>query len=105
EVEFLAQRHIQGANTATYRGSQWPLDGHEVLADNVKRFLWQPVASKLKRLFTGKYFPPMYLAGAVIGLFYRSIEDAYRRCPNIGSGTISFDKRYNWISRNQDSIG
>ena len=93
QIEFLAQSHIEGANTASHGGGEWAFDGHHVLSQDSQSFFRQPHiwAINLGRLFTGIDFHPVNLSLTAIGFGNSGIDHFEHDRGDIKSGAVALD--------------
>ncbi|MNT00599.1 hypothetical protein D3C72_1350360 [compost metagenome] len=101
QVKLLAQRNVQGTNTATDRGSQRAFDGNAVITNQVQSFFWQPdiLAIQLGRFFAGIDFHPGNFPLALIGFLYGGIHHFNHGWRHIHTDTITFNERNDWVVR------
>ena len=92
QVQLLAQGHVQAANAAAYGRGQGAFDAHEVLAESVQRFGWQPVVHLLVGFFTGQHFLPHQLFFAAVCLLHRRIEHKFGGVPDIRSDAVALNE-------------
>ncbi len=100
EIQFLAQGHVQGADTTTNGSGQWAFDGHQVFLDGVQGGLGQPFAGIVHGFLTGQYFFPDDLLFAIVGFFHGGVEHAAGGGPDVRSDTVTFDEWENRVVRN-----
>jgi hypothetical protein len=99
EIQLLAQGHIQGAKPTADGGRERPLDGDQIPVDRGKRFVRQPAAGLILRLFPGEHLEPGNPAAASIGPTDGAIKDMLRGRPDVGAGPISLDEGNDRLSR------
>ena len=101
QIQLLAQSHVQGADTATYRGGQRAFDRDHVIADRVQGFFGQPNVRTIHmgRFLTRKNLHPGNLALAAVGLGNRRVNhlDHHRR--DIQPRTVTLDVRNDGLIR------
>src|SRR5690606_2165924 len=68
QVQFLAERHVQGADAAAHGRRQRTLDGDDQFADRRQGVLRQPFAIGVEGFFAGENFIPGDLAVAFVRL-------------------------------------
>ena len=91
QVQLLAQRHIEGADTTTNGRRQRAFDSNEVFFDVAQGSGRQPLAGLIEGLLAGEHLVPVDFALAFIGFFNGSVEDADGGGPDVGANTIPFD--------------
>ena len=94
QIEDLSQGHIQGADAATHRGGEGPLDRHAVLADRREGVLRQVLigAVELAGLIAGEHLEPLDTPLAAVGLRHRRIEHPLGGGPDVHTGAIAADE-------------
>ena len=101
QVEFLAQRDVDGADAGADRGGQRALDAEQVLAEGVQGALGQPLvgAVHLQALLTGVDFHPLDLLLAAVGDLDGGVEDADAGFPDVGAGAVALDEGNDGVVR------
>ncbi len=98
EIQLLAQRNVQGTDTAANRSRQWAFDGNTVVTDQIEGFSRQPdvLAVNVGRFFTGINFHPGNFTLAFVGFLNSGIHHFQHRRSHIYADTITFDE---WDNR------
>ncbi len=92
EVEDLPEGDVQRANAAAHGRGERTLDSHQVRAEGVERFVGEPAAGLVERLFAGEDFLPLDFALAAVGFLHGGVEDQDAGAPDLGAGAVAFDE-------------
>src|SRR4029453_3793270 len=92
QIEQLAQRDVERANAAADRSGERPLDAYLVRLERPDRLVRQPILDRVERLLAGEHFLPHHAPLAAVYLLHCRVEDALRRAPDVGPGTIALDE-------------
>lgn len=98
KVELLSERDVEAPNPLSDRRRQRALDRDTVFADRFNGLRWEEVGGtlgpeKLLGLLAGEDLFPSDLPLSPVGLLDRSLQDLFRRAPDVGSCAISLDER------------
>ncbi|MCY1350602.1 hypothetical protein D9M68_426790 [compost metagenome] len=101
QIELLAQRHVQRANTATDRGGQRTLDGNDVVTYGFQGFFRQPgiLVVDLGRFLAGVDFHPGDLALAAVGFLHGRIDDFDHYRADVDADAVAFNERDDRVVR------
>ncbi|MNF77114.1 hypothetical protein D3C84_592520 [compost metagenome] len=108
QIQLLAQSHVQGADAATDRRGQRPLDGNHVVTHRVQGFLGQPgvLVVHLGSLLAGVDLHPGDLALAAVGLLHGGIDHLDHHRTDIDTDAVAFDERDDRVVRHiQGHVG
>ena len=92
QVEHLAERDIQAADTFADRRGQRAFDADEIVLERLDGIVGQPVVEFLESGFARKNLQPFDLAFAAVRLFHRRVEHAFTGGPDIGSRAVAADE-------------
>src|SRR4029078_5993277 len=93
EVEHLAKRDVERADTAANGRGEWSFDADQKLAKRVDGFVREPAIELLEGFLARVDLHPGDLPLAAVDLLHRGIEDMHGRAPNVGAGSVTFDER------------
>ena len=100
EVEHLTQRDVQAADAFADGRGQRAFDADEIILERLDRLIGEPVLEFLERGLPGKDFQPFDLAFAAVSLFYRRVEHAHGRRPDVRPRAVAADEGQGGIVRN-----
>src|SRR5262249_50207154 len=102
EVELLAQRDVDRANSAADRCGERSLDRNDELARGLESFVWQPdmLSVDFAGLLPGVHLHPLDAAPAAIGNVDRCVHHPDHHRSNVDAGTVALDERNNGTVRN-----
>ncbi len=103
EVEELAQRDVERADTAADRRGQRALDADQVLAERVDGLVGQPGAGGVERLLPREHFLP---GDALAVLRGRRVHHQLGGRPDVDAGAVAFDERDDgFVGYRQRAVG
>src|SRR5437870_3054877 len=105
KIEELPERNIERTNAAAHRRRQRALDSHVIFAERFHGIFRQPFVEFVLRRLPGKNLEPRDFLPAAVSFFYRRIEHALTRRPDVRPGTISTDKWNDRLIRYIQFIG
>src|SRR5690606_8322657 len=105
QVQGLADRDVQGADTAADRRAQRTLDGDHEVAHGVEGLVRQvDVLAVLRdRLLAGVDLHPVDAAPAAVGLLHRSVHDLLHHRRHVDADAIALDERDDGIVGNVEA--
>ena len=93
EVEQLAQRDVERADTAAHRRRQRSFDPDQIFLERLDGFVGQPGVELVERFLARPHFHPRDLTLAAVNLLEHVVEDILRGAPDVGPGAVTLDKR------------
>src|SRR6202043_261146 len=101
QVEHLPQGYVEGADAATDRGGERPLDGHQVFAAGCNGFFRQPGVEQLVGLFPRVDLHPVDAPLAAVSLGHRGVHDAHAGAPDVSAGAVTLDEWNDRVVRDE----
>src|SRR5256886_6855347 len=102
QVEHLTQGHVEGADAATDRGGERPLDGHQILATGGDRLVRQPGAEQPGGFFPRVDLHPVDAPLAAVSLGYRGVHHAHAGAPDVRARAVTLDERKDRVLRDDE---
>ena len=102
QIQFLAQRNVQGTDAAANWRGQGAFNRNAILTNQIKCFRRQPdvLAVNMGRFLTGINFHPGNFTLALIGFLHSGIHHFQHRRGNVHADTVTFNERDNRVIRN-----
>ena len=94
QIQRLAQSHIQGTDTTSYRSSQRTFYAHTIFLESLHRLIRQPGTCFVESTFTCQYFHPFYFMFIAIRLLHGCIHYGLHSRSNFHSHSVSCNIRY-----------
>src|SRR5256712_159025 len=98
EVQHLAERDVQRAEPLAHRRRERPLDGNQVLADDVERLVGEEVGRAVSAVdglgFLARvHLRPRDFLLPLVGLLDGRVQHAHGGAPDVGTGAVALDER------------
>jgi hypothetical protein len=99
QIERFTQSDIKGADTPTYWSRERTFNANQEFLKGIDGFFGQPGTEFIKGLLSRVNFNPGNFPISLVGFLNRSIKNSLGCSPNVTTGTIAFNERYDCIIR------